>query len=92
MAWYGRLGDIEGNLRDLGGPVIAHFGTRDLYADKSTAAAFEADMEKAGRIATLHWYEAGHSFATEGTSRYDETAANLAFARSLAFLRKYLTE
>jgi len=48
-------------------------------------------MSKAGRVATLHWYEADHGFANPTTARYDEEDAKLAWSRTLDFFRTYLT-
>lgn len=90
VIYYGNLARKAEELRNLNGPVIGHFGTRDMYITREMVGEFESEMSKAGRVATVHWYEADHGFANPATARYDEEDAREAWARTLSFFGSYL--
>lgn len=90
VIYYGSVARTAEELRNLDGPVIAHFGTRDMYINRETVGRFESEMSKAGRVATVHWYDADHGFADQDTNRYNEEEAKAAWARTLNFFKAYL--
>ena len=71
--------------------MLGHFAERDGWINHAMVSGFEAEMEKAGRRATSHWYESDHAFANPTSARYDKGDAALAWQRSLDFLRQHLS-
>jgi len=64
--------------------------------DQATNAgipAYEAALKAAGKTYEIYIYpDANHGFNNDtSAARYDKAAADLAWTRTLAFLRKYLT-
>lgn len=91
IVYYGSVKKSAGDLQALNGPVLGHFAERDRWVNHDMVSGFEAEMEKAGRAYTSHWYEADHAFANPTSARYDEGDAALAWQRSLDFLRRHLS-
>jgi len=90
VVYYGRVTRKSEDLKKLAGPVLGHFGTRDGFIDAAMVSAWEAEMGKAGKAFTTHWYDADHGFANPTSARYDEADAKLAWERTLAFFGKQL--
>ena len=90
VIYYGRVNADAADLKALKGPVLGHFATKDQWIDKKMVSAFEAEMDKAGRTYTSHWYEANHAFANPTGARYDKADAKLAWKRTLAFFKANL--
>ena len=67
-------------------PVMAHFGDRDPWIPLEGIEAFK----QAHPEVTVHVYSADHGFNCDQRGSYDEAAAKLARARSLAFLAEHL--
>ncbi|MEC5211997.1 carboxymethylenebutenolidase [Polaromonas sp. CG_9.5] len=67
-------------------PVMAHFGDRDHWIPMDGIEAFK----QAHPEVTVHVYAADHGFNCDQRGSYDEAAAKLARARSLAFLAEHL--
>ena len=91
IVYYGSVKKSAGDLQALNGPVLGHFAERDRWINHAMVSGFEAEMAKAGRAYTSHWYEADHAFANPASARYDEGDAALAWQRSLDFLRQHLS-
>ncbi|MBT3927839.1 MAG: dienelactone hydrolase family protein [Rhodospirillaceae bacterium] len=91
IVYYGSVKKSAGDLQALNGPVLGHFAERDRWINHAMVSGFEAEMAKAGRAYTSHWYEADHAFANPTSARYDEGDAALAWQRSLDFLRQHLS-
>ena len=91
IVYYGSVKKSAGDLKALSGPVLGHFAERDRWINHDMVSGFEAEMAKAGRAYTSHWYEADHAFANPTSARYDEGDAALAWQRSLDFLRQHLS-
>lgn len=90
VIYYGYVTQKADALSKLEGPVLGHFATRDARINRPMVDAWEAEMRKAGKRHTTHWYEAEHAFANERGARYDEVAAKLSWQRTLAFLKETL--
>jgi carboxymethylenebutenolidase len=72
-------------------PVLAHFAEDDPYEPEEGVAAFEESLRSAGRDVVLHRYPGvGHWFAEPSRDAYRREAAELAFERTIDFLRKNL--
>lgn len=72
-------------------PVLAHFAAHDEWAKADKAKELMEAMHSRGQSMELHVYEAGHAFAHEARKDvYVPEAAELAWQRTIAFLRKHL--
>jgi carboxymethylenebutenolidase len=70
-----------------------HLAETDDYTPQSEVAAMRAAFEAAGRDATFHVYPGtGHWFAEPSRDAYRPDAAELAFERTVGFLREHLAE
>lgn len=90
VIYYGRVDAEAADLKRLKGPVLGHFATRDKWINEKMVGGFEAEMKKAGKTFTNHWYEAEHAFANPTGARYDEADAKLAWERTLEFFTRQL--
>jgi len=74
-------------------PVLGHFAEDDPYETAETVTEFEQGLRDAGREATIHRYPGtGHWFAEPSRDAYQPEAAELAFERTVAFLRDGLRQ
>jgi carboxymethylenebutenolidase len=72
-------------------PVLGHFAETDPYETDEGVAEFERGLRSAGRDVTIYHYPGtGHWFAEPSKDAYRPEAAELAFERTVAFLRKQL--
>jgi carboxymethylenebutenolidase len=72
-------------------PVLGHFAENDPYETDEWVAEFEATLKSAGRDVRIHRYpDTGHWFAEPSRDAYRREAAELAFKRTVAFLRRHL--
>ena len=87
VVYYGTwTGSVLGRAKT---PVLGHFAENDPYETAETVTEFEQGLRDAGRDATIHVYPGtGHWFAEPSRDAYRPEAAELAFERTLAFLRK----
>jgi carboxymethylenebutenolidase len=67
-------------------PMLAHFGTRDKTIPIDGVNTFINAQADADPAVVTHVYEADHGFNCDARGQYDEEAAALAWARTLAFL------
>ncbi len=90
VVYYGTTGDT---LTDSQAPVLGHFAETDPYESDEWVAEFAATMRTAGRDVEIHRYPGtGHWFAEPSKPAYRPAAADLAFERTVAFLRAQLDE
>jgi carboxymethylenebutenolidase len=74
-------------------PVLGHFAETDEYEPEDELAEFERSLRVAGRDLELHRYPGtGHWFAEPSTGAYVAAAAELAFDRTVDFLRRHLLD
>jgi carboxymethylenebutenolidase len=72
-------------------PVLAHFGERDNSVKAADARTLAAGIEAAGGSIEAHFYPAGHAFFNDSRPTvYDRGCAEMAWTRTLEFLRKHL--
>ncbi|MFL5673887.1 MAG: dienelactone hydrolase family protein [Chloroflexota bacterium] len=72
-------------------PVLGHFAEDDPYETAEWVAEFEGTIRAAGRDVVIHRYPGtGHWFAEPSRDAYQREAADLAFERTVAFLRAHL--
>ena len=88
IVYYGTwVGSVLGGAKT---PVLGHFAEDDPYETAETVTEFENGLRAAGREATIHRYPGtGHWFAEPSRDAYQPEAAELAFARTVAFLREH---
>ena len=85
VVYYGTTGDT---LTDSQAPVLGHFAETDPYESDEWVAEFAATMRAAGRDVEIHRYPGtGHWFAEPSKTAYRPAAADLAFERTVGFLR-----
>lgn len=90
IVYYGNVARKAADLAKLQGPVLGHYAESDQWIDHAMVDGFEAEMKKAGKTFTSHWYDAQHGFANPTTARYDKADAALAWTRTLDFLKTNL--
>jgi carboxymethylenebutenolidase len=93
VIYYGNVAVSADQLKNLRGPVLGHFATKDGWINQAMVDGFENEATKAGKTDSLsvHWYEADHAFANPTSSRYDAEDAALSWERTSAFFKQHLT-
>lgn len=72
-------------------PVLAHFAERDNSVKVSDARALAANIAAAGGSIEAHFYPADHAFFNDSRPTvYDRGCSEVAWNRTLAFLRTHL--
>ena len=73
-------------------PVQGHFGVHDKGVPLPVVNALRDAINAAGGAMETHEYDAGHAFFNDARPTvYNAACAELAWGRTLAFLRKHLT-
>ncbi len=90
VAFYGRQPDAA-DVPKIKAAVQLHYAGLDERVNAGIAS-YEEALKKAGVTYELYMYEGvNHAFHNDTSkARYDETAATLAWQRTLAFFEKYL--
>jgi carboxymethylenebutenolidase len=92
VAFYGRQPNA-GDVPKIKAPLLLHYAGLDEGINAGIPA-FEAALKEAGKTYELYMYPgANHAFNNDtNAARYDKEAADLAWKRTQAFLRKHLGE
>ena len=90
VIYYGRLPQSAKDVQPVKGPVLGHFAEQDKFIDHPMVAGFEKAMKEAGKPLTVHWYDADHAFANPTGVNYDSDDAQVAWQRTLEFLKEAL--
>ena len=89
--FYGVHPLIKPTVSRLSGPVLAHFGLRDNTIPPDAANALVQRIRDGGKQVEAHFYDTGHAFFNDDRSQaYDAAAAQLAWERTITFLRAAL--
>ena len=90
VAYYGRQPSAE-NAARIKAALLLHYAGLDERIDAGIPA-YEAALEKAGVAHTIYVYEGvNHAFNNDtSAARYDKAASDLAWGRTLAFLKEKL--
>lgn len=73
-------------------PVLLHFAKRDTSVPETQARALVQKLESAGKPIEAYFYDADHAFFNDTRPEvYNPDAAELAWTRTLAFLRAHLS-
>jgi carboxymethylenebutenolidase len=90
VAFYGRQAPAA-EVPRISAPLLLHYGELDTRINEGWPA-YEAALQAAGKTYQAHIYpNANHGFHNDTTPRYDEAAAALAWERTIAFFRTYLS-
>ncbi|WP_433280318.1 dienelactone hydrolase family protein [Pseudonocardia xinjiangensis] len=90
VPFYGVLKEDFPDFSELTAPLLGHFGRQDTMADPDSVEALAARIEaESGVKPQFHQYPAGHAFFNDENhmGTYDKEQADLAWARTLEFLR-----
>ena len=89
VAFYGRQPGAD-DVPKISAPLLLHYAGNDQGVNAGIAA-YETALKANKKTYALYTYEGKqHGFHNDTTPRYDETAAKLAWARTLDFFKKYL--
>jgi carboxymethylenebutenolidase len=89
--FYGIHPKVKPDVSKLSGPVLAHFGRRDKSVNEEVANALVERIQAAGKSVEAHFYDADHAFFNDTRPEvYDRKSAELAWRRTLDFLRRVL--
>ena len=91
VAYYGGQPRTE-DVPKIQAALMLHYAGLDERINAGIAA-YEAALKQAGKTYELHLYEGvNHAFNNDtNTARYDKNAAELAWNRTVAFLKKHLS-
>lgn len=85
-------GCAEGDFAAARASFLGHFAETDSWEPLEYVRQMEANIRAAGRDMTLHLYpNAQHWFAETDRPEYNKDAAELAWQRTLDFLRQHLS-
>jgi carboxymethylenebutenolidase len=86
--FYGVHPAVKPDVSRLSGPVLLQFATRDTSTSPDAANALTQRIRDAGKHVEAHFYEADHAFFNDQRPKvYNAEAAQLAWTRTLAFLK-----
>ena len=90
VAYYGRQAPAA-EVPKIAAPLMLHYASLDERINAGIAE-FEAALKAGGKNYELHMYEgANHAFNNDtNAARYNKDASDLAWSRTVAFLKKYL--
>jgi carboxymethylenebutenolidase len=89
VAFYGRQAGVD-DVPKISAPLLFQYAGNDQRINDGIAA-YEAALKANNKVYLSHMYEGKqHGFHNDTTPRYDETAAKLAWTRTLEFFNKYL--
>jgi carboxymethylenebutenolidase len=90
VAYYGTY--VDSFIADATAPLVGHFAEDDPWTSEDDIHELEDAYRNAGRAMTTYRYPGtGHWFAEPSRDAYRADAAELAFERTIAFLRDTLT-
>jgi carboxymethylenebutenolidase len=100
VCWYptglhdGKLGkdpaDSLARAGEISGELLLIFGIRDPHTPRSGREVVKAGLEQAGTRFAWSEHDAEHAFGRDVGPRFDPEATDLAFAETVAFLRRVL--
>jgi carboxymethylenebutenolidase len=85
-------GNGEGDFSKSRAAFLGHFAVGDEWEPEEYVQQTEEGLRNAGRSVTFHRYEgAGHWFFEDGNANFNADVAQLAWERTIAFLKRELT-
>ncbi len=93
VIYYGQVTDDEDKLRPVNAPILGLFAADDTGIEVDSVNAFGAALERLRKEHEIHVYPGvGHAFANPTGQNYNADAATDAWARTLDFLGRHLSE
>ncbi|MEF8833353.1 MAG: dienelactone hydrolase family protein [Halofilum sp. (in: g-proteobacteria)] len=93
VIYYGQLETDPDRLAPLEVPILGLFGSEDSVVPAETVREFGQVLTELEKPHEIHIYEgAGHAFANPSGENYEPDTAARAWARTTAFLNRYLKE
>jgi carboxymethylenebutenolidase len=90
IIYYGFFNPKD-DLSKMRATILGHFGENDRAIKVDSVQEFQVNLKTLSGNHEVYIYEnAGHAFANEGGSRYNQEAADLAWKRTVTFLEKNL--
>jgi carboxymethylenebutenolidase len=90
VPFYGRQPKAE-DVPRIQAPLLLHYAELDTAINEGWPA-YEQALKAAGKTYEAHIYPGvNHGFHNDSTPRYDEAAAKLAWDRTLAWFKRYLS-
>jgi carboxymethylenebutenolidase len=91
VAYYGPIPADKSKVKDINAPLLLHYAGLDTNLNAGIPAWEEA-LKAAGKRYTIYMYEGAQHAFTDDTAgaRYNKAAADLAWARTLAFFKENL--
>ena len=91
VPFYGIPPEQAAKPADVKVPLQGHFANQDDWCTPQVVDAFEKGLKAAGKPAEFFRYDAAHAFVNEQRMAvHDREAAELAWGRATAFLKKHL--
>jgi carboxymethylenebutenolidase len=92
VAYYGRQPSAD-QVAQIKAPLLLHYAGLDERVNTGIPA-FESALKTAGKTYEMYMYDgANHAFNNEtNAARYNKVAADLAWGRTIAFLKKHLAD
>lgn len=90
VLFYGTEGTMGSDFSNSRAEYLGHFAENDVFETEPNVDSLEESLERAGRPVTIYWYSGtGHSFfEPDRPEAHNEAAANLAWDRTMAFLKR----
>jgi carboxymethylenebutenolidase len=90
VIYYGRFNPKD-DLSLMRARILGNFGENDRAIRVDSVREFQVKLKTLNGDHEIYIYpNAGHGFANPGGSNYKKEAADLAWKRTLTFLKKYL--
>jgi carboxymethylenebutenolidase len=92
VIYYGQVIADERRLAPVDVPILGLFGANDLGIPVATVQRFERALQNLGKNYEIEIYpDVKHAFADSAGPNYNAAVAEQAWARTLAFLDRYLS-
>jgi carboxymethylenebutenolidase len=89
VAFYGRQAAVD-DVPKISAPLLFNYAGNDERINAGIAN-YEAALKANNKVFESHMYDGKqHGFHNDTTPRYDETAAKLAWTRTVDFFKKHL--
>ena len=91
VTYYGGTWDPPGDADVPPAPWLGHWAAEDPYEDPAEARTLQEKLARDGAISVGHFYAGTHHwFAEPDRPEFDDEAAELAYRRTVEFLRENL--
>jgi len=89
VPYYGRQASYE-DAKKIKTPLLLHYADLDKRVNEGWSA-YEKVLKENNCVYKAHFYQnVNHGFHNNSTPRFDKTAADLSWQRTIAFFKKYL--